>query len=97
LGILGKRKADQVDARQVDAFEIVAAQVVDVLATAGVVVDERNLVLPKTLGQHLELLNRSFRLKLASSESSFGFTLEPRSLGIVTSCCWLTTEPRQND
>ena len=44
MSILGNRKVDQGDARQVDAFEIVAAQVVDVLATAGVVLGERNLV-----------------------------------------------------
>jgi|TARA_B110000305_G_scaffold204298_1_gene233774 two-component system sensor histidine kinase SenX3 len=50
LGILGNRKGDQADARQVDAFEIVAAQVVDVLATAGVVLDERNLVLRASPG-----------------------------------------------
>ena len=50
MGILGNRKGDQADARQVDAFEIVAAQVVDVLATAGVVLDERNLVLRASPG-----------------------------------------------
>jgi two-component system sensor histidine kinase SenX3 len=50
LGILSNRKTDQADARQVDAFEIVAAQVVDVLATAGVVLDERNLVLRASPG-----------------------------------------------
>ena len=50
MGILSNKKADQADARQVDAFEIVAAQVVDVLATAGVVLDERNLVLRASPG-----------------------------------------------
>ena len=50
MGILGNRKVDQADARQVDAFEIVAAQVVDVLATAGVVLDERNMVLRASPG-----------------------------------------------
>jgi two-component system sensor histidine kinase SenX3 len=47
---MGSRKAEQADARQVDAFEVVAAQVVDVLATAGVVLDERNLVLRASPG-----------------------------------------------
>ena len=50
MGILSNKKADQADARQVDAFEIVAARVVDVLATAGVVLDERNLVLRASPG-----------------------------------------------
>ncbi|EIC92393.1 histidine kinase [Candidatus Aquiluna sp. IMCC13023] len=50
MGILSNKKANQADARQVDAFEIVAAQVVDVLATAGVVLDERNLVLRASPG-----------------------------------------------
>ena len=50
MGIISNRKADQAGARQVDAFEIVAAQVVDVLATAGVVLDERNLVLRASPG-----------------------------------------------
>ena len=50
MGIIGSRKAEQADARRVDAFEVVAAQVVDVLATAGVVLDERNLVLRASPG-----------------------------------------------
>jgi len=45
---MGKARAS--NQSQVDAFEVVAAQVVDVLATAGVVLDERNLVLRASPG-----------------------------------------------
>lgn len=50
MGIFGKGRAKPSNQSQVDAFEIVAAQVVDVLATAGVVLDERNLVLRASPG-----------------------------------------------
>ena len=50
MGIFGMGKAKASNQSQVDAFEVVAAQVVDVLATAGVVLDERNLVLRASPG-----------------------------------------------
>lgn len=50
MGIISNRKNANDSERQVDAFEVVAAQVVDVLASAGVVLDERNLVLRASPG-----------------------------------------------
>lgn len=50
MGIISNRKSVNESERQVDAFEVVAAQVVDVLASAGVVLDERNLVLRASPG-----------------------------------------------
>jgi two-component system sensor histidine kinase SenX3 len=49
MGFLA-RKADQAAESSVDAFEVVAAQVVDVLATAGVVLDLSNNVLRASPG-----------------------------------------------
>lgn len=49
MGFLA-RKADQTAESSVDAFEVVAAQVVDVLATAGVVLDLNNNVLRASPG-----------------------------------------------
>lgn len=50
MGIFGSWKAKPSNQSQVDAFEIVASQVVDLLATAGVVLDDRNLVLRASPG-----------------------------------------------
>ena len=50
MGFLASRRADQAAEPAVDAFEVVAAQVVDVIATAGIVLDKYNTVLRASPG-----------------------------------------------
>lgn len=50
MGFLASRRADKFAESEVDAFEVVAAQVVDVIATAGVVLDQFNAVLRASPG-----------------------------------------------
>jgi two-component system, OmpR family, sensor histidine kinase SenX3 len=50
MGFIAARRAEKTAESEFDAFEVVAAQVVDVIATAGVVLDQANTL----LGHRLE-------------------------------------------
>ena len=50
MGFLASRRADKAVESEFDAFEVVAAQVVDVIATAGVVLDQYNSVVRASPG-----------------------------------------------
>ena len=50
MGFLATRRADRTVESEFDAFEVVAAQVVDVIATAGVVLDQYNSVVRASPG-----------------------------------------------
>lgn len=50
MGFLASRRPDKTSESEFDAFEVVAAQVVDVIATAGVVLDQSNNVLRASPG-----------------------------------------------
>lgn len=78
MGFIGARRADKTAESEFDAFEIVAAQVVDVIATAGVVLDQTNHVVRASPGAiqfglvqnrrliHAALVNLAERAKAAS-------------------------------
>jgi len=50
LGFLASKRAERTAETEFDAFEVVAAQVVDVIATAGVVLDQQNQVVRASPG-----------------------------------------------
>ena len=50
MGLLNSRRSERSAETEFDAFEVVAAQVVDVIATAGVVLDQQNQVVRASPG-----------------------------------------------
>ena len=88
MGFLSSRRNDKTAESEFDAFEVVAAQVVDVIATAGVVLDVSNNVLRASPGAiqfglvqnrrliHSALVNLADRARLSSGAVQEDISLE---------------------
>ena len=70
MGFIAARRAENSAESEFDAFEVVAAQVVDVIATAGVVLDQNNNVVRASPGA----ISQSVGISPASSWA----VVEPR-------------------
>ena len=91
MGFIAARRAEKTAESEFDAFEVVAAQVVDVIATAGVVLDQSNNVVRASPGAiqfglvqnrrliHAALVNLAERAKAASGGSARGCAFRDRS------------------
>lgn len=88
MGFIATRRAEKTAESEFDAFEVVAAQVVDVIATAGVVLDQANNVVRASPGAiqfglvqnrrliHAALVNLAERAKAASGAVEEDILLE---------------------